>query len=165
MSNAIINLPCVNRYEKGFTLLELVITLVIAVSITAISATAYSRLSTSAALKTTTQDLLVTLRHARNRAISSKKESVFIIDMNTRQYRIAGEQRIRLLDDSLAVQLFSARFDSKRNSANNTNEKIAQIRFAPDGSSSGGEIKISNDKKYFHILVEWLTGKVELKHG
>lgn len=143
---------------KGFTLVELLITLVIAVLITAISATMYGRLSASAALKATSQDLLVSLRFARSAAIAEQKEVIFVIDINKRVYGIVGNRRQRLLDSSLNLQLFSARFFAG-------NKSISQIRFAPDGSSSGGEIKISNGKKTYRVVVEWLTGKVELSHG
>ena len=143
---------------RGFTLLELLITLVIAVLIIGISAAAYSRLSSSAAIKATSQDILVTLRHARTLAIADKKEVVFVIDLNKQAYWIAGGKRQRALDSSLNLQLFSARF-------NNRSKKISQIRFAPDGSSSGGEIRISNGKKVYRLVVEWLTGKVGLEHG
>ena len=143
---------------KGFTLLELLITLVIAVFITAISTTAYNRLSSTAALKATSQDILVSLRHARNVAIADNKEIVFVVDLNKRIYGIAGSGRQRSLDSSFSLQLFSARFFGG-------SQTISQIRFAPDGSSSGGEIKISNGKKIYSVMVEWLTGKVELRHG
>ena len=131
-------------------------TLVIAVSITAISATAYSRLSSSAALKATSQDILVTLRRARISAITKSEEVAFSVDNNKRIYWVAGSERQRLIDSSLDLEIFSAKDLS-------ANENISQIRFAPDGSSSGGEIKISNGKKVYSIVVEWLSGKVEIK--
>ncbi len=143
---------------SGFTLIELLITLVIAISITAISATAYSRLSSSAALKATSQDILVTLRQARIAAITKRKEVSFALDNEKRIYWIVGNKRQRALDSSLDLQMFSAR-DLK------ANKNISQIHFAPDGSSSGGEINISNGKKTYRIVVEWLSGKVELSHG
>lgn len=144
--------------NRGFTLLELLITLVIAVLISAISAAAYSRLSSSAAIKATSQDMIVTLRHARSLAIAGKKEIVFIVDLSQRVYGIEGNYRLRKIDATLDLQLFSARFY-------NESQTISQIRFAPDGSSSGGEIKVSNGNKVYRVVVEWLTGKVELKHG
>ena len=146
-----------NDYS-GFTLIELLMTLVLAVTITAISATAYSRLSSSAALKATSQDILVTLRQARISAITKSEEVSFAVDNAKRIYWVVGSKRQRALDSSLDVQIFSARGLS-------ANKNISQIRFAPDGSSSGGEIKISNGKKAYRIVVEWLSGKVELNHG
>jgi len=140
----------------GFTLIEILMTLVIAAVITAISATAYSRLSSSAALKATSQDILVTLRRARISAIAKSEEVAFSVDNNKRIYWIAGSNRQRLLDSSLDLHIFSAKGLS-------ANKNISQIRFAPDGSSSGGEIKISNGKKVYSIVVEWLSGKVEIK--
>ncbi len=140
----------------GFTLIEILLTLVIAAAITAISATAYSRLSSSAALKATSQDILVTLRRARISAIAKSEEVAFSVDNKKRIYYVVGSNRQRFLDSSLDLQIFSAKGLS-------TNKNISQIRFAPDGSSSGGEIKISNGKKVYSIVVEWLSGKVEIR--
>lgn len=140
----------------GFTLIELLITLVIAISITALSATAYSRFSSSAALKATSQDILVTLRRARISAIAKSEEVAFSLDNEKRIYWVVGSQRQRLIDSSLDLKIFSAKGLS-------ANKNVSQIRFAPDGSSSGGEIKISNGKKTYSIVVEWLSGKVEIR--
>lgn len=140
----------------GFTLIELLMTIVIAAAITAISATAYSRLSSSAALKSTAQDILVTLRRARISAMATSEEVAFALDNQKRIYWVTGSKRQRAVDSSLNMEVFSAR-------ALNVNKNISQIRFAPDGSSTGGEIKISNGKKVYSIVVEWLSGKVELR--
>jgi len=140
----------------GFTLIEILMTLVIAAAITAISATAYSRLSSSAALKSTAQDILVTLRRARISAIAKSEEVSFSLDNNKRVYWVVGSKRQRLIDSSLDMEIFSAKGLS-------SNKNVSQIRFAPDGSSSGGEIKISNGKKAYSVVVEWLSGKVELR--
>ncbi len=146
------------RPSSGFTLIELLITLVIAVSITAISGTVYSLLSSGTTLKATSQDILVTLRQARMTAITKRKEVSFALDNKKRIYWIIGDNRQRALDASLDLQMYSAQ-DLK------VNKNILQIHFAPDGSSSGGEIKITNGKKVYRIVVEWLSGKVELSHG
>jgi general secretion pathway protein H len=140
----------------GFTLIEILLTLVIASIITAISASAYNRLSSSAALKATAQDVLVTLRRARISAIAKSEEVAFSLDNDKRIYWVVGSKRQRLIDPSLDLQIFSAKGLS-------ANKSISQIRFAPDGSSSGGEIKISNGKKVHSIVVEWLSGKVEIR--
>lgn len=145
-----------HRRSLGFTLLELLMTLVIAAAITAISATAYSRISSSAALKATSQDILVTLRRARISAIAKSEEVAFAFDNDRNIYWVIGSQRQRLIDSSLKLKMFSAKGLSAKKS-------ISHIRFAPDGSSSGGEIEISNGKKAYNIAVEWLSGKVELK--
>lgn len=146
----------IRRHSLGFTLIELLMTLVIAAAITAISATAYSRISSSAALKATSQDILVTLRRARITAIAKSEEVAFAFDNDRNIYWVIGSQRQRLIDSSLNLKMFSAKGLSSKKS-------ISHIRFAPDGSSSGGEIEISNGKKAYNIAVEWLSGKVELK--
>ncbi len=156
MSALCINKEAIRSRSTGFTLIEVLMTMVIAVAITAISATAYNRLSSTAALKATTQDILVSLRRARISAMAKSEEVAFAIDNQKRIYWVTGSNRQRAVDSTLDMQVFSAR-------GFNANKQISQIRFAPDGSSSGGEIKISNGKKVYRIVVEWLSGKVELQ--
>ena len=86
MSQLYSNKQLVSNRSTGFTLIEILMTLVIAVAITAISATAYSRLSSSAALKATAQDILVSLRQARISAMAKSEEVAFAIDNQKRIY-------------------------------------------------------------------------------
>lgn len=151
-----VNKETMRRRSTGFTLIEVLMTMVIAVAITAISVTAYNRLSSTAALKATAQDILVSLRGARISAMAKSEDVAFTIDNQKRIYWVTGSNRQRAVDSSLDMQVFSAR-------GINANKQISHIRFAPDGSSSGGEIKISNGKKVYRIVVEWLSGKVELQ--
>ena len=37
---------------------------------------------------------------------------------------------------------------------------VARIRYFPDGSSSGGNIVLSDDRRSTRVDVDWLTGKV-----
>ena len=43
-------------------------------------------------------------------------------------------------------------------------EDISEIRFAPDGSSSGGRISLFSKNKKYIVYVDWLTGRVVIDH-
>ena len=38
-----------------------------------------------------------------------------------------------------------------------------RIRFFPDGTSTGGGIIFVSGSRKYHVLVDWLTGQVEVK--
>jgi len=40
--------------------------------------------------------------------------------------------------------------------------RIGRIRFYPDGSASGGGVLLSRDGERLAVLVDWLTGTVEV---
>jgi general secretion pathway protein H len=40
---------------------------------------------------------------------------------------------------------------------------VASIRFYPDGSSTGGRIKLEKNGTNWQIDINWLTGQIELE--
>jgi general secretion pathway protein H len=42
---------------------------------------------------------------------------------------------------------------------------VRLIRFAPDGSASGGEVLLGSGKRRIRISVEWLTGRVQVANA
>lgn len=143
------------RRCAGFTLIELLIVLVIAVSIITISTVAYSKLSTSSYLKNSARHIAASLRYTRNYAITKGAQTKVSIDLDTRAYTYPGATN--------AVK-FHKNIDLKVNSANFSNQdvRIAEIRFAPDGSSSGGGIQLSSKNRSYEVHVDWLTGLVTI---
>ena len=44
-----------------------------------------------------------------------------------------------------------------------TGDSKGQIRFFPDGSSSGGRITLTRDRREWRIEIAWLTGEVRIE--
>jgi general secretion pathway protein H len=44
-------------------------------------------------------------------------------------------------------------------------ERVADIRFNPDGSSTGGRIVLADGHRSIDIGVDWLTGRVSIANG
>ena len=60
------------------------------------------------------------------------------------------------MDRAIAVTFQTARQEQ-------VSEAIGQIRFFPDGSSTGGRIGLSRDERRAIVAVDWLTGLVSVE--
>jgi len=125
----------------GFTLIEILVVLVIlglALSIVAGFAPAgRTTLDLAAAADTLTN----TLRLARAEAITRQQPVVFSLATVVHGYAVDGT--VRALPNNVNVSM----------------DKAA-IRFTPDGSSSGGTIRLVGGVHERWLRVEWLTGRV-----
>jgi general secretion pathway protein H len=59
------------------------------------------------------------------------------------------------LPKTAALSVFTAKSEA-------VEDKVASIRFFPDGSSTGGAISIANGGTKFRVDVDWLTGSVTI---
>jgi general secretion pathway protein H len=144
--------------DRGFTLLELMVTLLVIGLITAVTPPLFSNVVPGVRFEQTVIDLQSTLRKARSQAITGSDEVVISFDPDARSYSMDDEQRVDLPGD---ITLSVSR--SGRDLVETASEQ--RIRFFPDGSSTGSVIKLSSDDRMAEIEVAWLTGKVDLRLG
>jgi general secretion pathway protein H len=100
------------------------------------------------------RDIAQTLRAARARAIAANRPVEFTLDPRGHSFRIDAGEANGLppwLDLSAAVA-----------PGETFGNRIVAIRFAPDGSASGGRIELANGKLRLSIGVDWLTGRVSV---
>ncbi len=139
------------REPRGFTLLELLVVLVLIGVLTAAVAPTFLRDFNADAEFAATQ-VAAALRTARGRAISENAETVMAVDIANNRYVVSGQPASQLPED-LTIGLFTARSELFDDAA-------GQIRYFPDGSSTGGEVVVSDGRSTFRVRVEWLTGRV-----
>lgn len=139
---------------KGFSLLELLVVLVIVGFMAVLIPPRLSGVMASTETKANAREIISTLRQTRNLAISQQKEQVFKLDMGKKTFTFDHE-KFKQLPDKLNISLFTARSEQ-------ISDQIGGIRFFPDGSSTGGRIKLSRGKFLLFIDINWLTGKVAL---
>lgn len=137
----------------GFTLVELLVVLVISVTVIGITTVAYNKLSSSAYLKSTARHVAASLRYARSYAIAKGVDARMQINLENRTYSYSGDNRSFKFKPEINLEVFSGNFL-------NQNTGTAEIRFAPDGSSSGGRVTLSSQTRSYIIRVDWLTGRV-----
>jgi general secretion pathway protein H len=110
---------------------------------------------TRAEAKGAARELAAALRFARGYAVSRQEEAVLTLDTQNRWYKISGRNRVKGLPKRLDITLITAR--SEQRSA-----KVGAVRFYPDGSATGGQIRLAGGGQKFVVDVNWLTGRVAI---
>jgi general secretion pathway protein H len=140
----------------GFTLLEMLLALAIAAALTAVAVPNVTPLLNRAQLTAATRDIASGLRYARGQALSGAREATFELDVNRKAYRVSGRRKHFSLPDSVRLSLYTAEREAG-------DEGIGNIRFFPDGSSTGGRVTLEAAGKKRLVDVNWLTGEVVIR--
>jgi general secretion pathway protein H len=146
------------RAQRGFTLLELLLVLVIAAAGYALVVRITSGGVSGAELKSAARAVAAGLRDARGAAIATQESAVMTLDLEHRSFEVSGGRGPRALPERLELKLYTAQseiVDSKRGA----------IRFFPDGTSTGGRVTVGSGERRFLVDVDWLTGRVSIKEG
>jgi general secretion pathway protein H len=140
--------------SSGFTLIEVIVTLAILGLALALVAGYKPPWSSGLALKGIAGELASGLRLARSQAIASNRSVSLDLDLIGHRYRI-GTAAIRQLPSNLSIELLTIAGERQ---APNTGD----IRFNPDGSSTGGRITLADGQRRMAVGVDWLTGRVSV---
>jgi general secretion pathway protein H len=141
--------------QRGFTLLEVVIVLVIGAIAYGLILGVPFRGASSSDLKAAARTLASGLRQAQTMAITSRRDAMLTLDVEAREYTLPGETEPRHLPDGIDLKLYTAQSEV-------TSERKGAIRFYPDGSSTGGRITVSIGERKYLVDVDWLTGRVTI---
>ena len=141
--------------QHGFTLLELLVVLVIAVLLVAVVPPLISGMSGATELRSAARQLAAGLRFARNEAVTRQREAVLTLDLSKHRFAISGDPREIALPESLSLHLYTAQSEL-------LDQATGNIRFFPDGSSTGGAVTVSGPKLAYRINVDWLTGAIAI---
>ena len=143
------------RRPGGFTLLEIIIVLAIGAAIYALLLGVPMRGGSAADLKAAARTLAAGLREAQTTAMATRRDATLTLDLEAREFLVAGEKEPRKLPDGVDLKLYTAQSEV-------TSSRTGAIRFYPDGSSTGGRITVSSGKREFLVDVDWLTGRVSI---
>ncbi len=141
--------------QSGFTLLELVVVLAIAGFIMTVTPPLLSKAMPGLQLKSSARELAAGMRYARDRAVSGRAEMVLSVDLEQRTVTVTGRARPIRISDDLDVAMVTAQSEVE-------DDQRGNIRFYPDGSSTGGRITVSHGRKGYDIDLDWLTGRVSI---
>ncbi|HEX6142307.1 MAG TPA: GspH/FimT family pseudopilin [Geminicoccaceae bacterium] len=140
----------------GFTLFELLVVLAIIGLVLATMPGFLIRDSDRVELESAVRSVAAGLREAQSNALVSNREQVFALDVETRRFRVAPGRPLRQLDPDLEVGFRTARSGLLAPTA-------GTIRFYPDGSSTGGRIRLARGSLIAAVTVDWLTGEVSIE--
>ena len=141
--------------QRGFTLVELLVVLVIAALALSLVGTSISRNISGAEMRTAARKVAASLRYTRTQAILSKSEQVFLVDTEKRTFK-AADRETEELPEGMNVELNTARSEL-------TSESAGGIRFYPDGGSTGGNVRLEANGRVYQVNVTWLTGEASLE--
>lgn len=139
---------------RGFTLIEVIVTLAILGFALVLVAGYKPPWSSGLGLKGTASELASGLRLARSEAIAGNRSVAFDLDVTGHVYRV-GAGTARRLPANLSIELLTITGEHRGGS-------VGDIRFNPDGSSTGGRIALADGKQRVAVGVDWLTGRVSV---
>jgi len=150
---------------RGFTLLEVMVVLVIMALILVVVPPFLPNVMASTHVKSAARELAASLKTARSQAIDHQSETTLVVNVDQESYMLTeGSDNLNsnnqtyknlVLPDAADLSLITA--DSEKLS-----EHEGQIRFFPDGSSTGGQIKLAFKDQEYLVNVHWLTGRVRI---
>jgi general secretion pathway protein H len=140
------------RQCGGFSLIELIVVLAVIGFVLALIVGYKTPWSRTLDLRATAAELASSLRLARSEAIADNRPVAVALDLAGHRYRV-GSAPARGLPPQLAIGLLTV--NGERPSAT-----LGDIRFNPDGSSTGGRIVLADGTKRIAVGVDWLTGRV-----
>ena len=144
------------RIGAGFSLIELIVVMLIASLMIALVPPLFSGTVSHAELRGTAHRLAAALRLTRSRSITEGRERALTVDLAQRWFSVAGSTRKRALPAGVAIELLTARREL-------VSDDRGHIRFYPDGSSSGGSIRLDGgDSGKLVIAVDWFSGGIRV---
>lgn len=146
--------------EQGFTLLELLVTLVIAGLVLSLVTPRVSTVLVTAELKGEARKVASLMRHARSQAVLRNQETVIRLSEEPTALSIDDRDLLYRPPDHVRVELTA---EDEATDALQTGLEEPAIRFFAAGGSSGGSILISlEDGQGATISVDPLSGRVHI---
>jgi general secretion pathway protein H len=138
----------------GFTLIEMVVVLAILGFALALIVGYRPPWSRGFGIEATAAELAAQLRLGRSEAIAGNRPVSFALDVASHRYRL-GAAPPRPLPAQLSLELLTVAGERRTAIA-------GDIRFNPDGSSTGGRIVLADGRRRVAVGVDWLTGRVSV---
>ncbi len=139
--------------NRGFTLLELLIVVTILALASALVGINFG--GDRANLESIARTLVTDLRYVRSRAMVGNVDTALVVDLTRNVYYSRAANIDRPLPDSIALELTVDRRDAGGGRG--------RIVFYPDGSSSGGKLRLTRNGRSLEITTAWLNGYVSLR--
>lgn len=143
------------KFNKGFTLIEMIIVLVISVLGFSVISSNINSGNYGTKLQLVARDIASALRYTQSQALMNQQSMSVDINLKDNSYSLSNQQKQYSFNKEIAVSLIIAEQEY-------TDEQVASIRFFPDGSSTGGRITLEWENQIKQIDVNWITGQVTI---
>jgi general secretion pathway protein H len=140
--------------EAGFTLIEVLAAVVILALALGSVTLRLSRPSDRLTLDALAAETASRARAARDAAMRSGRDSILRVDLGRRIIAAESGKPVTFPED-VTITVLASRAD--------TAGGISDIRFFPDGSSTGGVIRLGGAGGQHEIRINWFTGRVRIE--
>lgn len=138
-------------------MLELIVVLAIIAATVAVMVPRLQGTLSSQGLQLTAEQLAATLRSARAESQRRMRAVTVILDPVARVFQVESHPVTAQIDPEIGVEVVKDGFEWMG--------RARRIRFLPDGTATGGIIRLSRGRVQVLIAVDWLTGAVSLSRG
>ena len=143
-------------FTQGFTLIEMLLVLTVVVMGFAVIGVNISSGTGATAHQSAARDLVSALRYAKGEALIARQEMTVALDLKDNSYTVSRRDKVYTLPEEIELTVVTAQEEL-------SGDGVANIRFYPDGSSTGGRIKLEQKGTNWQIDINWLTGQIELE--
>ncbi len=142
------------RRSRGFTLIELVVSLVIMAIASGVVMPYFAKSMDTIRQKNCARDIATMLRKSAANALSDHQKVVVSFENDGHTVKV-NEKKAKIAWPSTS--------DIREQGVRRTGDANAiQFTFYPDGTSSGGAIDIVSEKRGFRIEINWITSHVAI---
>jgi general secretion pathway protein H len=137
---------------RGFTLLELVVTLAVLALAVGVGGAPHARAPPAGRGWGAVAGFAAMLRHARERAIVTSQPQAVVVDPAARRMsRLAGGPEGEVRETRALSERLSVQADPP---------PALVVRFEPQGGGSGGDFRLTSGAVAYRVRVDALTGRV-----
>lgn len=137
--------------ERGFTLLELIVTLAIVAMAIALAMPTIGRSTETIRARAEVARFTAMLRHAREQAITTRRTHAFVVDVAGHKVNLMAGEDVR--ETRALASDFSVRADPPA---------AVTVRFEPYGGSSGGLFHVLSGAVRYRVSVDAVTSRVRV---
>ena len=139
--------------DRGFTLIELLTVLAVLSLVMMLVVPRFSSGSGQTDLLAAGQRLAAALQATRTAAMMEGRPATLSIDIEQRRFTGPSDLATGILPPDVDVTVLADFGDLLSN-------QQANLRFFPDGTSTGGRVVLTGDSGSVRVAIQWLTGRV-----
>jgi general secretion pathway protein H len=142
--------------QEGFSLVEVIAVLMVLAILAGLVGVRLRPASGSNTLLATAHEFASRCRAARTSAIRRGADQIVVIDLAGRMVSTGQAQEPLAIPDSITIL-------TDTSAAERRSPSVAGIRFHPNGSSTGGVVRLESGRKAYEVRVNWFTGRVSVE--
>lgn len=135
--------------RRGFTLLELILTLSVLALAMGLAVPAIGRTTETIRARADVAAFTALLRHAREQAITTRQRLSVVVDPVAHNVTIASNEGVK------ETRTLASRVNVEANPP-----PALTVGFDPVGTSSGGEFRLTSGPARYRVTIEPVTGRV-----